>query len=488
MEKDGPQIDELLTETGSTYRDKVATIGTKGKRQWVYPQKPKGKWHRARAVVAIFLLAALVISPFIKVNGQPVILMDIINRKFILFSVVFWPQDFHIFAISLIALIFFIVAFTLVYGRLWCGWACPQTIFMEMVFRKIEYFIEGGPSKQKALKKMPWTLEKIFKKGAKHFIFFFLSFLTGNLLLAYIIGSDELFRVITGPVSEHYTGLAFMLLFSGVFYFIFSWFREQACTMLCPYGRLQGVLLDRNSIIVSYDFVRGEERVPLKKATETSGDCIDCGNCVNVCPTGIDIRNGTQLECINCTACMDACDTVMEKVGREKKLIKYASYNQIESKSGIKFTPKMIFLNIAMIALATLITLLIVTRSDYDAKILKAKGTRYQITDDELILNVYKLKFINKTFSPLDLEMKVRGSDAVIQLIGAENLKVPANGLTETNFMIEMNLSEISETRNDIIVDIYNKGELIEEEKVIFAGPGRLYKDKLNKEKQLKNK
>ena len=250
------------------YRDKVSTIDDEGKRIWVYPKKPKGSYTRAREILALFLLVFFFGAPFIKINDQSLLLFDILNRKFIIFGLVFWPQDFHLFVLATLSLIVFIVLFTVVLGRLWCGWACPQTIFMEMVFRKVEYWIEGDARHQIALSKSPWTVQKVFKKSLKHSVFFLISFLIGNTFLAYIIGVDALFKIITDPPSEHIAGLFFMISFSGVFYAVFAFFREQVCTMICPYGRLQGVLLDPNSIVVAYDFKRGE---PKQKLSQKSG-------------------------------------------------------------------------------------------------------------------------------------------------------------------------------------------------------------------------
>ncbi len=276
------------TRDTEEYRDKVSTIDDEGKRIWVYPKKPKGPYTREREIVAVFLLIFLFGTPFIKVYGQPLLLFDILNRKFIIFGLVFWPQDFYLFVLATLSFIVFIVLFTVIFGRLWCGWACPQTIFMEMVFRKIEYWIEGDARNQIALNKVPWTSKKIFKKTLKHTIFYIISFIIGNTFLAYIIGVDELFKIVSDPLPEHIAGFSAMILFSGVFYGVFAFFREQVCTMVCPYGRLQGVLLDPNSIVVAYDFERGEPKGKFVRNQERKnlGDCVDCKQCVDVGATG----------------------------------------------------------------------------------------------------------------------------------------------------------------------------------------------------------
>lgn len=322
-----------IYEDTETFRDSIATVDKEGKRIWLYPKKPSGRFYRWRTWVSLAFLAIFLTLPFIKLNGEPFFMLNVIERKFILFGLLFTPQDFHIFGLVMLTFIVFIILFTVVFGRLFCGWVCPQTVFMEMFFRRIEYWIEGDAPAQRRLDKMPWNAEKIRKKGLKHAIFFLIAVVVSNYFLAYIIGMDQVLRIIGEPLGAHWGGFLAMILFSGVFYGVFARLREQVCTTICPYGRLQGVLLVKESIVVAYDHVRGEPRGKIKKnpveAIQSSvngsangirkvGDCVDCKMCIAVCPTGIDIRNGTQLECTNCTACIDACDEIMDKTGRER--------------------------------------------------------------------------------------------------------------------------------------------------------------------------
>ena len=310
------------------FRDTIGTVDEEGKRNWIYPKKPKGRFHNKRIIVSIVLLTLLFLGPFLRWNGEPMFLFNFLERKFIVFGVVFWPQDFHLFAFAMLSFMVFVVLFTVIFGRLWCGWACPQTIFMEMVFRKIEYWIEGDRAKQQKLNRSPWNKDKIVKKGTKWLIFYAISFLIANTLMAYLVGIDELSKLVTHAPAENWGKFVGVVVFSWIFFFIFAWFREQACIVVCPYGRLQSVMLGKDSLVVAYDFIRGEKRERVRKNKEREGgDCIDCSLCVQVCPTGIDIRNGTQMECVNCTACIDVCDDVMDKVGFERGLIRYASYN-----------------------------------------------------------------------------------------------------------------------------------------------------------------
>jgi len=311
-------VDQKYKNESSHYRDKLTTVSDDGKRLWVYPKKPKGQFYNYRKLLASILLVIFIATPFINYKGDPIMLINIFERKFILLGVIFWPQDFHLIVLSLISFVVFIILFTVIFGRIYCGWFCPQTIFMEFVFRQIEYLIEGDSHKQKKLDRQHWDFEKIWKKSLKQLIFFLIAFITANIFLSYLISVDELIGMYKSGFDENFSSFIAMVLFSGMFYFIFAFFREQVCTIVCPYGRLQGVLLDNKSMVVAYDYKRGEPKGkhnPLEDRSKTEkGDCIDCKSCVVVCPTNIDIRDGTQLECINCTACMDACDAVMDKV------------------------------------------------------------------------------------------------------------------------------------------------------------------------------
>ncbi len=465
--------EKLITDTDESFRDRVSTIGTKGNRIWVYPRRPKGSFHRARILVTIILLAVMAAIPFVKLNGHPWVLLDIMNRKFILFGYIFWPQDFHIFALVFLGLAVFVVLFTAVYGRIWCGWLCPQTVFMEMVFRKIEYWIEGGANKQKALKKAPWTAGKIFKKGLKHSIFFALSFLIGNLLLAYLIGIDELSSIITDPPARHIGGLTAMTLFALTFYGIFARFREQACIYVCPYGRLQSVLLDKNSIVITYDNVRGEPRETISrdKENETAGDCIDCGLCVQVCPTGIDIRNGTQLECVNCTACIDACNSVMAKIARPKNLIKYASESQISEGTKFRFTPRIAIYTSVLILLFALVSIMMISRTEVETNILRAKGAISQELPNGNIRNLYTLKIVNKTFDFLPIEIKIKDIPGRIELIAIDSLAVKPNGIAEAAFFIEIPIKYARQQKNVIELYIMSGERQIDIVETVFSGP-----------------
>jgi cytochrome c oxidase accessory protein FixG len=312
----------------------------------------------------------------------------------------------------------FVILFTIIFGRLFCGWVCPQTIFMEMVFRRIEYWIDGDWTEQKRLTNAPWTKEKIFKRVSKHLIFWVISFLIANTFLAYIIGSEELFKIQISNPSEHIGGLIAIVIFTSVFYGVFAFLREQVCTTICPYGRLQGVLLDKNSMVVAYDNVRGEGRAKFRKGEDrkeaSKGDCIDCHQCVHVCPTGIDIRNGTQLECINCTACIDSCDHMMESVGLEKGLIRFVSENGIKERTPFVWTRRVISYTVLLAGLIIALSLLLFTRKDFETDIIRQRGTTYQVMDDGTISNIYEVNLLNKTRN--DFKIKFKSNDPSVSV------------------------------------------------------------------------
>ena len=458
----------------SNFRDKVSTVDKQGRRIWVYPKKPHGPLTSARQIVSVFLLAFLFTAPFLRMNGQPLILLNIIERKFSIFGVVFWPQDFYLFVLATLALVVFIVLFTVVFGRLWCGWACPQTIFMEMIFRKIEYWIEGDSRKQIALNKAPWNAEKIFKKAFKHTIFYTISFIISNIFLAYIVGTEQLGRIISDPPDQHIAGLTAMIIFSAVFYWVFAFFREQVCTLVCPYGRLQGVLLDTNSIIVAYDFKRGEPRGKLSRKEDRTGtgDCVDCGQCVDVCPTGIDIRNGTQLECINCTACIDACNSVMKKVNFPTGLIRYSSHNGIINRQKLKFTPRIGGYSLVFLILTILVSSLLLLRKPIETIILRTPGVMYQETGDGYISNLYNVNIINKSLDPKTIFLRIKNPDGRIKNVGGD-LFVPENSSVQSAFFVEFPLRSLKLVRTTVEIEIFTGADLIDEVSTSFIGPNQ---------------
>ncbi len=454
-----------------TFRDSLATINEEGKRNWIFAQKPKGKYYNARTWLSAVYLLLFFSIPFIRIEDVPLFQFDVLERKFIFFSVVFWPQDFFIFGIGMLTFILFIVLFTVVYGRIFCGWVCPQTIFMEMVFRHIEYWIEGDAAHQKMLNKQPNNFNKLSKKGLKHIVFLAIAFLIANTFLAYIIGTDELFKIINEPVSIHKKGFVAILIFTGVFYWVYSWFREQVCLIVCPYGRLQGVMLDKNSILIAYDYIRGEPRSLFKKnETRSKGDCIDCKQCVKVCPVGIDIRNGTQLECVNCTACIDACDTIMEGVGLEKGLIRYDSENGIANREKLKITTRIIAYTSVLFVLIGVFVTLLVTRKDVDATVLRTPGMLFQKQGENQISNLYNIKIINKTLKDVPVILKIESGKGHIKMVGKDIL-VKKDSKTESEFFILLDKKDIKDRKTKLVIGLYSGNKKLETIKTNFLGP-----------------
>ncbi len=466
---------EMKTEnTQPSFRDRLYTIDESGKRLWVFAKKPKGPLTTWRTVAGIVLLVFFFAAPFIKVHGEQFLLFDFLNRKFVIFGIQFWPQDFNLFFIAMIAMIVFIILFTATYGRIWCGWACPQTVFMEIIFRRVEYWIEGDVRKQKELDAMPWNGTRIFKKTLKQIVFYLISFIIGNLFLVYLIGSDAWFRLITDKPAGHIVGLIIMLVFSFVFYFIFSWFREQVCTIVCPYGRLQGVLLDPATVVISYDYKRGEERGLLRKSEnrkETEkGDCIDCRQCVNVCPTGIDIRNGTQLECINCACCIDACNEMMKNVGFRPGLICYSSEKMIAEGKPWKFTLRSAAYTLVLAALLAAFSFFLIGRNPLEATVMRSPGTLFQDMGNGKIANLYDIKVVNKTSNDFPVEIRVLSQKGEVKIIGRDPL-IRKQTVGEAVFFIILDSKDIPEGKMELKVGIFSGGKLLDETRATFFGP-----------------
>lgn len=461
-----------------SFRDSIGTIDETGNRKFIFPKKPSGKLYEYRKIVSYFLLAILIANPFIKINGNQFMMFNVLERRFNIFGFPFWPQDFYLFVLFMILGVVFVILFTVIFGRIFCGWICPQTIFLEMVFRRIEYWIEGDRGAQIRLAKQEWNAEKIRKKGLKWSVFLVISFFIANVFLAYLISSDELFKMIEDGPESHLSTLIALLIFTGVFYFVFVWFREQVCIIACPYGRLQGVLLDNKSINVAYDFVRGEKeagRAKLNKnedrAASGKGDCIDCHQCVHVCPTGIDIRNGTQLECVNCTACIDECDSIMETVGLPKGLIRYASEDEIEKKTKFQFTARMKGYSAVLVILIGVLTGLLFLRTDVEATILRLPGQLFQ-HKGENISNVYTFKIINKTNNEFkDIHFKLVGINGTLKLVGKQDFKVPKQGMNSGTLFIEINQYLLETDKTKLEIEVYNGNKKIETATTNFLSP-----------------
>ena len=515
-----------VTDT-NTYRDTIATVDERGKRVWIYPKQPAGRFYRWRTQLSYVLLAVLFGLPFVRFNGKPLVLLDVLDRNFIIFGLHFTPQDFHLFVLAMLTFMVFIVLFTVVYGRLFCGWVCPQTIFMEMVFRKIEYCLEGDGNAQRRLAKAPWNWNKAWRKGLKQVLFLAVSFLVAHTFLSYLIGVERVLEIVSQPPAHNWGGFAAMVAFTGAFYFVFSWMREQVCIAVCPYGRLQGVLLDRNSIAVIYDYVRGEPRGKIKKsrpkpasacgggcdtcgpvlrptasapeptgvsaafangntdliaalqtpvgaatAPRPLGDCIDCTLCVQVCPTGIDIRNGTQLECVNCTACIDACDAVMDKIGRPRGLIRYDSEGGVATGETKLFTGRVKAYTAVLGLLLVVNLFLFGTRTDVETLILRTPGMLYQEVGETDLSNLYNYQLTNRTTDSLALEFHVLTPGYRLRYVGRAP-RVAADGNAEGAFFLETARVNLDGRKNTVKLEVRHEGRRVDRVTTNFLGPNK---------------
>ncbi|WP_300599461.1 cytochrome c oxidase accessory protein CcoG [Niabella sp.] len=463
----GPQ------KVSNSFRDRHSNINEKGRRNWVYALRPKGKLYRYRQWLSAGYLLLFFALPFIKINGMPAVELNFPEARFILFGKIFWPDDFFIFAVAMVLAIVFVALFTVIYGRVFCGWVCPQTVFMEFVFRKIEWWIEGTPTQQKKLNAAPMSVQKFTKKAVKHLVFFIVSFLIAHTFLSYILGVQEVLALMRSPISENIGLFAGLLFFTGLFYFVFAFVRDIVCTTVCPYGRLQGVLFDKDTMQVSYDYNRGEPRGKLaKKEQQSLGDCIDCKLCVHVCPTGIDIRNGVQMECVGCAACMDACNEVMFRIGRPEGLIRMASENQISKKQPFHFNGRMKFYSVILVVLVTLMSFLVLSRKRIDTTISRVKGQLYQEVGKDSLSNLFQAKIINKTREDMRFELKVEGPvPGRVRMIDSSHNVLKKERLSNRTFFIVLPVAGIKARSTDIRIGVYINGEKTATIKSKFLGP-----------------
>lgn len=458
------------------FRNELASVAPDGRRRWIYARQPAGRFYRARTLVSVLLLAFLAAMPFVRIGGQPAVLLNVLERRFILFGVAFWPQDFALVVLIALTVIVGLALSTAAVGRVWCGWLCPQTVFMEMVFRRLEYLIEGSAAQQLRRNRGPWTADRLWRAGVKHAVFFGLSFAIANLFLAYIIGVDELWRIVTDPPDTHLEGLVAITLFSFVFYAVFARFREQACVLACPYGRVMSSLVDRRTITVTYDDRRGEPRGRLTRGDEASGaargDCVDCHQCVTVCPTGIDIRNGIQLECVNCTACIDACDDVMRRLGRPVGLIRLTSHDAVRRGRTRHLSPRVAAYAVVWLALVTTAAVLLVRRPSVDALVLRQAGTLFTRLPTGEVVNFYTVQIFNR--SPEEQRFEIVATaprGARITALGPLN-RVGPHALLDTRLMVSAPPESLAGVSTPVRFELRIPGATPQTVQSSLLGPG----------------
>jgi cytochrome c oxidase accessory protein FixG len=480
--------EEFIDE--EAYRDSIATVDENGKRIWLYPKKPKGNFFNKRVWATIGFLTIFISGPFIKIGGQPLLMMNFFDRKFIIFGQIFLPHDFVLFGIGMLIFVIFIALFTVTYGRIWCGWLCPQTVFMEMVFRPIEYWLEGDARQQKKFDEAPWDFNKVWRKGLKHLIFVVFSVFIAHITMAYLIGIEGVQELITQSPMNNLSGFTSLVAFTVVFYYVFAKLREQVCVAICPYGRLQGVLVNRDTMTVIYDFIRGEPRGRLKKNAagrgESSfaqsandilvpeapkGDCIDCNLCVQVCPTGIDIRNGIQMECVNCTACIDACDDVMVKIDKPKGLIRYASVESVEKNEPFKISKRSMAYSFVLVVLIALEAVLLINRSAIETTVMRVPGQLYQENDDK-ITNLYNAQLINKTNETKTISVTAKDERFTVRFVGKpRTVDIAPSGREDIVFFIETIPENLTGRKTDVVLEVKEGDEVLETIATSFLGP-----------------
>lgn len=431
--------------------ERLSTTDNKGNRIFLYPAEVKGFFRKHRNIVQVGLILFFLALPWLKWNGVQIFLFDIPNRTFHLFGILFKAHDapliFLVLAVATIGLAFV----TALFGRVWCGWACPQTVFIDGVYRRIETWIQGDYLKRRKLAKDPWTAQKVIKISFTWFLFFVISTIIAHSFVAYFVGADRLIGMILGTPKENWTAFTIVMGMTLILLFDFGWFREQFCIIACPYGRIQAVLMDKKSMSVIYDYNRGEPRKDPNIAKDKQGDCVNCRRCVEVCPTGIDIRRGIQMECIGCTACIDACDEIMAKVKKPLGLIRYSSEFEIETKAQIPtkkkiLRPRVIAYFSVIVAMGALLLYLVQARDPVMVSVLKAKDSPYTIIKEnnkDMVLNHFKLHLHNQS------------SDKVIVMISSEvDLVLPQNNISlnpntsqEIHFFTKFSLEQSKELK-----------------------------------------
>lgn len=450
--------------------DSVSTINEDGSRNFVHPADVRGRFTTLRKVAAVLLIAVYVLLPWIPINGNPAVFLDVRTQQFHLFGLTFVAQDLWLAFFLITGLGFALFYLTAVIGRVWCGWACPQTVFLDHVFRRIERWLEGNSTERRKLDRAPWTAHKIARRGTKLVLFAFVSVAIAHIFLSYFVSLPGLYRMMRTSPAENWGVFLFVFILSGILMFNFAWFREQFCIVLCPYGRLQSALIDDDSIIIGYDKVRGEPRGKLH--TPGAGDCIDCRRCVQVCPTGIDIRQGLQMECIACSNCIDACDEVMTKIDRPRGLIRYDSMNALAGGKTHLIRPRLILYTVLLLLGASVLTVSLSTIRPLEVSALRMPGAPYYRTGG-LLRNQYTLRIINKENQPRIFDVTLTADGQDIRWSGFES-GVEVKALDEAQRPLVVTLPEEKfRQRFDVEVRVARRdGGPAVTRTVPFIGPG----------------
>lgn len=424
----------------------LSTLTRDGKRRWLYPTPSEGRFQRRRLAVAWALIALFVALPIVHIGGRPAVLLDVLGREFALFGLTFYPTDTLFLLLLAVGSLLAVVLATALLGRVWCGWACPQTVYLEFVFRPIERLLEGKEHVRRRRDEGPWTLEKAARKAAKWALFALVALGLAHTFVAYFVGWGSLLGWMTGPPTEHWGFFVMMAATTGLVLFNFGIFREQMCTITCPYARMQSVLLDPDSLIVSYDPARGEPRAKRSKRKirqeeegllPAQGDCIDCFACVRTCPTGIDIRDGLQMECIACTQCIDACDAIMDAIGKPRGLIRYTSEREMAGGRTRRLRPRTVLYGLLLLAVSAIFTTALATRHAYDVGVTRAVGEPYAELPDGTVANRLRFRVRNQTASAASFEIEaVEPAGASVRVVGVAPVEVAPRELARAEAWI----------------------------------------------------
>ena len=446
----------------------LSTLNRDGSRRVMRPKLSKGHFYHRRFVTAWALVATFTLIPIIRLGGKPLMLLNVPKREFTFFGATFLPTDTFLLMLLLFSIFIGIFLITAVLGRVWCGWACPQTVYMEFVYRPLENLIEGGRRRQLELDARGPDGRRILKYA----VFLAVSAFLANTFLAYFVGWDRLLTWMSGSPAAHPGAFLLMAGTTALMFFDFAYFREQTCIVACPYGRLQSVLLDRRSLIVGYDAGRGEPKAPWRKKEERSaGDCIDCKLCVSACPTGIDIRDGLQMECIHCTQCIDACDEVMDRIGLDRGLVRYTSQAELADGKSSFLRPRVVVYSAILMVMLGAFAFSLAGKSSADVTLLRGLGAPFTVLPDGRVSNQIRIKIANRSEEERSYLIELTGGSG-LELIAPENPLTVAPGETEmTAAFITAPLSAFSGGEAPVALTIGNGIDFTKEFDYRILGP-----------------
>lgn len=447
-----------------------------GERKWIIPAEVKGFFRRRRTLLHFVLLGVFLFTPWIHIQGRQILLLDIANREFHFFGLSLFAHDAPLLFLLMAMTVFGLIFVTTVWGRIFCGWACPQTVFIDAVFRRIEIWVEGNYLQRRKEKNQPLTPQIFFKKLLKWSLFLIASSLIAHSFMAFFVGSKSLVAMMQGSPKDNWTYFVWITAITLIVLFDFAWFREQFCLIMCPYGRFQSVLLEKKTISIAYDVQRGEPRKGMVPTGAQQGDCVSCRRCVEVCPTGIDIRQGLQMECIACTACIDACDEIMEKVKKPKGLIRYM--NTYGNAQWSLRSPRALFSLGIVVGAFCILTGVLMTRKDVDLSVLRAKDALFQkVTENNIdsLTNHFKLHMHNQSSKVLSLKIKALAQNQVLEIITPANpAQLQINEDKEIHIFIKFSpeILKNGQTEASVILEDSETQSIVVEKPVHLVGPG----------------